>query len=129
MTPRAVISMTVTAALVAVTALVVVLLSVTEDRPSAQASSLAQTSSSAPGQPWAPAPGTQWQWQLRSTPDIEAGIDIYGMDGQGTAEATVREFKDRGKHTICYLSAGTLETWRPDAERFPAEVVGEAMED
>lgn len=132
---RMVVSVAVVMTLMAATALVAVLLRVAEDRPPAQdpssteSPSPAQNPSSAQGSPWAPAPGTDWQWQLRSTPDVEAGIDVYGMDGQGTAEETVRDFRERGKRTICYLSAGTLETWRPDAGRFPPEVVGEAMED
>lgn len=41
----------------------------------------------------------------------------------------MRDFRKQGKRTICYLSAGTLETWRPDAGRFPEEVVGKAMEE
>lgn len=119
---RMVLSVTVVMTLVTTTALVAVLLGMAEGRPSAQDLPAAEA------RPWVPAPGAQWQWQLRSTPDIEAEIDIYGMDGQGTAEEAVRSFKDRGKRTICYLSAGTLEAWRPDAGRLPSEVVGESME-
>lgn len=78
---------------------------------------------------WAPQPGAPWQWQLAGTPAIEDGVDVYEMDGQQTTAAQVRQFKDRGKHTVCYLSAGTREAWRPDAERFPAEVVGKALPD
>ncbi|MEX5294539.1 endo alpha-1,4 polygalactosaminidase [Kocuria sp. CPCC 205268] len=126
---RMVFSITAVVAMVAAAALVVVLLRVAEDRPPAQKSSSAQARPSTPGQLLVPAPGAQWQWQLRSTPELETGIDVYGMDGEETTEASVREFKKNGKLTICYLSAGTLETWRSDASRFPPEVVGDAMED
>ncbi|MGK7222876.1 endo alpha-1,4 polygalactosaminidase [Kocuria flava] len=78
---------------------------------------------------WAPGPGAQWQWQLRGTPEVLPGVAIYGMDGQSTPGSAVQQFAERELRTICYLSAGTLEEWRPDAERFPAGVVGEAMAD
>lgn len=76
---------------------------------------------------WSPDPGSQWQWQLAGTPVIEPSIHIYGMDGQGTPKGVVQEFGQQGKRTICYISAGTLETWRPDAHRFPHDVVGEPV--
>jgi hypothetical protein len=60
---------------------------------------------------------------------IEPGVDVYGMDGQETAEAVVQGFRARGRRTIGYLSAGTLEAWRPDADRFPQEVVGRPLEE
>lgn len=81
------------------------------------------------GAAWVPPPGTRWQWQLSGTPRIEDGVDVYGMDGQETDDAVLQEFGERGKRTICYLSAGTLESWRPDADRFPDEVVGRPMEE
>ena len=76
---------------------------------------------------WSPEPGSQWQWQLAGTPVIEPGIHIYGMDGQGTPEEVVQKFGQQDKRTICYVNAGALETWRPDARRFPHEVVGQPM--
>ena len=81
------------------------------------------------GAPWAPAPGTAWQWQLSGTPALVPGVDVYGMDGQETTAAEVRRFRAAGKRTICYLSAGTLEDWRPDAGAFPRSVVGAPMEE
>ena len=78
---------------------------------------------------WSPEPGTQWQWQLAGTPALEPDIDVYGMDGQETTDVEVQNFTDRGLRTICYLSAGTLENWRPDADRFPDTVVGKQMDD
>ncbi|MHC5559860.1 endo alpha-1,4 polygalactosaminidase [Kocuria sp. U4B] len=77
---------------------------------------------------WMPQPRTDWQWQLSSTPQMEPGVDVYGMDGQGTPAAEVRTFARENKHTICYISAGTFEAWRPDADRFPADVMGLPMQ-
>lgn len=81
-----------------------------------------------PGERWSPEPGRQWQWQLAGTPSAVGGVGIYGMDGQETPEQSVRDFADRGMHTICYFSAGSVEDWRPDADRFPDAVIGKPMD-
>ena len=113
----------VVAATVAATVAVVVLLLAPADGPSPGPGDRGQADR------WTPAPGVQWQWQLAGTPTIEPGVDVYGMDGHESPETAVRELRNQGKRTICYLSAGTVETWRPDAHRFPEEVVGKPMEE
>lgn len=80
------------------------------------------------GERWSPQPGRQWQWQLAGTPSAVRGVGIYGMDGQETPEQAVRDFADRGMHTICYFSAGSVEDWRPDADRFPDEVISKPLD-
>lgn len=32
----------------------------------------------------------------------------------------------RGRKVICYISAGSWEDWRPDANRFPSDVLGDS---
>ena len=80
------------------------------------------------GERWSPEPGRPWQWQLAGTPAVVGGVGIYGMDGQETPENAVRDFADGGLRTICYVSAGSVEDWRPDAHRFPDAVIGKPME-
>jgi hypothetical protein len=74
---------------------------------------------------WRPPVGTSWQWQLTDLPvDASFDVAVYDVDGFDTDAATVATLHDRGRKVICYLSAGSWEEWRPDAGRFPAEVLG-----
>jgi len=52
------------------------------------------------------------------------GIDVYGPDGRTPNRAAVRAIRARGGSTICYVDAGTWESWRPDAARFPRHLRG-----
>src|SRR5262249_7524684 len=38
--------------------------------------------------------------------------------------SVVAALHTRGRHAVCYISAGTWENWRPDASLFPASVKG-----
>jgi endo-alpha-1,4-polygalactosaminidase (GH114 family) len=99
-------------------------------------------------QRWRPSPGDRWQYQLESSsrrrastggidvsicqkphsgghcvrPDV-FDIDLY-VDGQVSGndhtvdKAAVRAIHNRGKHAVCYLSAGTAEKFRPDYEKY-----------
>jgi len=75
---------------------------------------------------WIPAPGTSWQWQLTGLPvDLGVEAEVYDLDLFDTDAGTIAALHARGAHAICYLSAGSLEDWRPDATDFPKEVIGE----
>jgi hypothetical protein len=73
---------------------------------------------------WAPAPGTAWQWQLQGDLDLTVDVPVYDLDGFTTSRETVAALRSAGRHSICYLSVGAWEDWRPDAGRFPEEVLG-----
>ena len=76
---------------------------------------------------WRPEPGQSWQWQLSGLPvDMSVAADIYDLDLFDTSPTTVSQLHVRGRHAICYLSAGSFEEWRPDAGLFPREVIGRA---
>ncbi|WP_042458746.1 endo alpha-1,4 polygalactosaminidase [Neobacillus dielmonensis] len=79
---------------------------------------------------WAPPSGyaTQWQWQLKSMPSYISGITIYDFDGEDAAASDVKNLKDRGARTICYISAGSWEDWRSDASSFPSSVKGKKLD-
>ena len=73
---------------------------------------------------WSPAPGTPWQWQLQGDIDVSLDVPVYDVDGFTTSQELVTALRSVGKRSICYLSVGAWEDWRPDAARFPSEVLG-----
>ena len=76
---------------------------------------------------WIPAPELTWQWQLsEATIDLDVEAQVYDLDLFETPPETVAALHARGRKVICYLSAGSWEDWRPDADAFPAEVIGRA---
>ncbi len=81
-----------------------------------------------PGTWWRPAVDTTWQWQLEGAIDTSFDVDMYDVDLFDTQAETVQALKDQGLAVICYISAGSWEDWRPDADRFPPEVLGKDYE-
>lgn len=74
---------------------------------------------------WDPRPTTSpWQIQLQGRIDLGVRARVYEIDGQEGSEATVRRLHRRGRRVICYINAGAWESYRPDADRFPPEVLG-----
>jgi hypothetical protein len=71
-----------------------------------------------------PALRTSWQWQLQYTVDTSFDVDMYDIDGFDASADLVQELHDAGASVVCYLSAGSWERWRPDADAFPAKVLG-----
>ena len=85
--------------------------------------------SSTPGQIWQPAPGTTWQWQLSGEPiDQTFDVEMYDIDLFESNAELVAALGQRGIKVVCYLSAGSWEEFRPDAQQFPASVVGKDYE-
>jgi hypothetical protein len=107
----------------------------------------------AQGACWHPAVNARWQYQLQgvaayaSTGGINVGIsatpftggaavhptvfdiDLYvdeSISGNNTTldTAAVNAIHAAGGKAICYISAGTWENWRVDANQFPASVLG-----
>lgn len=73
---------------------------------------------------WAPTPGTTWQWQLTVPVDLSIDAEVYDIDGFDNSAGVVARLHARGRKAICYLDAGAFEDYRPDADRFPASVLG-----
>jgi hypothetical protein len=88
----------------------------------------AAPASAADAQVWRPAPSTTWQWQLDSRVDTSVPAQMYDVDLFDTPRRVVRALRARGRRTVCYFSAGSLERWRPDAGRFPRAVVGQPLD-
>jgi hypothetical protein len=51
-------------------------------------------------------------------------IDLYGPDGTTPNVTAVRDIRATVAYAICYVDAGTWESWRPDADEFPRPVLG-----
>jgi hypothetical protein len=74
---------------------------------------------------WQPKPvSAPWQFQLQGKIDLSVRAHVYETDGFDTTRRTVAALHRRGRKTICYISAGSWENWRPDADRFPRSVLG-----
>jgi endo-alpha-1,4-polygalactosaminidase (GH114 family) len=85
----------------------------------------------APGQSdiWHPEPGATWQWQLTGDIDTTIDVEMYDVDLFDTPASTLASLHVDGFVVVCYLSAGTYEPWRPDADAFRPEDLGRALED
>ncbi|MEU9231652.1 endo alpha-1,4 polygalactosaminidase [Streptomyces subrutilus] len=78
----------------------------------------------APGERWRPPPGVGWQWQLTGKLDLSVKAPVYDVDGFTTTKEQVAALKKAGRKTICYLSTGAWEDFRPDADDFPKTMIG-----
>ena len=78
---------------------------------------------------WHPAPGLTWQWHLSDPPvDLTVDAQVYDIDLFDNNATVVKTLHDQGRKVICYISVGSREDWRPDAEQFPAQVLGKDYE-
>lgn len=77
---------------------------------------------------WHPNVGLTWQWQIGDD-EIDTSIeaDVYDIDLY-VDQAVIDELHATGKKVICYISVGSWEDWRPDADQFPEEALGYAYE-
>ncbi|MFB6810300.1 endo alpha-1,4 polygalactosaminidase [Streptomyces sp. NPDC056387] len=78
----------------------------------------------APGQRWQPKPGVSWQWQLSGRLDTSVKAAVYDVDGFNTTKEQVAGLRQAGRRTVCYLSTGAWEEFRPDAGAFPKALLG-----
>jgi Glycoside-hydrolase family GH114/IPT/TIG domain len=76
---------------------------------------------------WKPAPDTTWQWQLTTPVDQTVEAQMYDIDLFENDAAVVTALKMQARAAVCYVSAGSWESWRPDARVFPSSVIGRAI--
>lgn len=76
---------------------------------------------------WTPTPGEGWQWQLTGDLDLDVDVPIYDVDFETTSAADVAALKQQDRGVICYLSAGSWEDFRGDADAFPETVLGKEL--
>jgi len=76
---------------------------------------------------WQPQIGSSFAWQLTDYPvDPQTQADIIDIDLFETSQSIINNLHSQGKKVICYINAGAWEAYRPDADAFPAAVVGRA---
>ncbi|CAN5518622.1 hypothetical protein BH24ACT4_BH24ACT4_14550 [soil metagenome] len=78
---------------------------------------------------WRPEPGVRWHIQYSGELEVPGGVAVVDLDMEETSAEVIEGLHDRGLRVVCYLSAGSWEPNRSDAEEFPEEVLGEGLED
>ena len=73
------------------------------------------------------APGTSWQIQFSGALDTSVDVDLYDIDLFETPVETIAALQQSGRVVICYFSAGSWESYRPDMGDFPPAVKGNAL--
>ena len=76
---------------------------------------------------WKPAPGLTWQWQLTAKFDFDIQTEVIDID-LNVDKSAVDYYHAQGTKVICYISVGSYENWREDADQFPPEVLGKDYE-
>jgi hypothetical protein len=73
---------------------------------------------------WKPPRQLTWFWQLQGNVSNEHQVAAYDIDGFENEASEVAALHAQGKHVICYIDAGTAESFRPDYSAFPKSVLG-----
>ncbi|MGZ4676441.1 MAG: endo alpha-1,4 polygalactosaminidase [Acidimicrobiia bacterium] len=67
---------------------------------------------------------TSWQIQLDGVISTTPKASLFDVDLFDTPAAKLATLHAKGRKVACYFSAGSFESWRPDAAAYPAEVKG-----
>jgi Glycoside-hydrolase family GH114 len=104
----------------------------TPDGPSPDATATDASSDARPGDAATPRPKPEplstWQIQLTDPLDTTIDVRVYIADLE-TPASVIRALHGAGRIVICYFSAGTMEPFRDDAPRFPADSLGSPLAD
>ncbi|MGH2991642.1 MAG: endo alpha-1,4 polygalactosaminidase [Solirubrobacterales bacterium] len=93
----------------------------------ARAVTLPDPAPCAGGACWDPEPTTEpWQWQLQGRIDLSVPAPVFDIDMDNPV-GVVDRIHAQGDRAICYLSVGTHEPFRDDANRFPRRVLGKRL--
>jgi hypothetical protein len=88
-----------------------------------------KNSTGTPADWWHPPANTTWQWQLTDLPvDSSFDVDMYDIEMFDNEAGAVATLHTQGRKVVCYISVGSWEDWRPDADQFPASVLGNDYE-
>lgn len=74
--------------------------------------------------PWKPPVGATWDWQRALPINGMVAADALVVELFETPEAAITDLRGRNKKVICRVDLGTFERSRPDADKFPEEVLG-----
>jgi hypothetical protein len=79
--------------------------------------------------PYVPGPAARWFAQLDGPVDIDGERDaqLFYLDAQMQDASALATLRAQGRHYLCYLSAGSLESFRDDVDQFPSGAVGNQL--
>jgi hypothetical protein len=69
-----------------------------------------------------------WQYQLTGPLDLDLDAELFVIDLFEPEPEQIAALHASGKVVVAYLSAGTLESYRDDADAFPESAIGEPLE-
>jgi hypothetical protein len=96
--------------------------------PSAARAAIPEPVPCAGGSCWDPEPTTEpWQLQLQGKVDLSVSAPVYDIDID-TPAGVVEAIHAQGDVAVCYMSVGTYEPFRGDADEFPRRVRGKRLE-
>ena len=95
-------------------------------RPTSGASSSPSTVPAGPPPDLHALLGQSWQYQLSGPVDTSVSAPLFDIDLFDSGAAAIAAIHADGNIPVCHFSAGTWESWRPDASRFTAGVQGNA---
>jgi hypothetical protein len=78
--------------------------------------------------PYVPPANVRWRVQLDGAVDIQQVADFFYLDPEQQGADELASLRAQSRPYLCYLSAGSLEPFRDDADEFPASAVGNALE-
>lgn len=71
---------------------------------------------------------TTWQWQLQGELDASSDVDVYDIDLFDSEPSTIAGLQADGRTVVCYFSAGSYESWRPDADDLAPTALGDTLD-
>lgn len=77
---------------------------------------------------WKPTQTMTWDVQYVGDINPNLNVEIRDIDLYDVGPEKIRQMKANGQKIICYLSAGSSESWRVDYKKFPAAVKGKALD-
>jgi hypothetical protein len=77
--------------------------------------------------PYVPPLGASWAARLDGAIDVDLDVDFFYLDVEQQDPADLQRLRASGRHYFCYLSAGSVESYRDDADEFPPEAVGNQL--
>lgn len=72
--------------------------------------------------------GMSLQYQITGEVDPNVDAELFVVDLFDVDSQQVTQLQAAGKVVMAYVSVGTLESWRPDAGRFPQSAVGRTLD-
>jgi hypothetical protein len=73
---------------------------------------------------WSPTTADTFQWDLEWPVPISSTATVYDVDYQDSTAAFVTALHRVRRHAICYIDVGSWESYRPDANEYPAKILG-----